>query len=548
MSGLKTTLAVLGQTKNEAALPVLLAALDAPNLAVQSGSMQALLERRGPAGSRELLKRWHKLSERWKKAATEQVGKITGAIRDGILSGDEQIVKNACDAVLWIRDYDFVPVLVNAALDVSNPQGELAADTILALCDSLCEELAASRDYKRRDPQVARRHVVTALEPVADRFDQHKNKKLLEAFLMLVNRENLTLNRILEHPHDPAYATMMHLLASSPRPGVMRLLLNYMDVDAPSSIYSVLARRSDLTFVRHFLKRFAGGVRPSARSYLKRVESFGWLEDGGKVLAALDDEELRGAIQLAMKSGMSRLQALVIIRAVLRSPNAATRRSAAVHLGAFRGTEANELILRTLEDEDPEVQTHVVRLLRDHNIPGAISKLTALLDSPNVGVRDAARESLSEFTLPRFLAAFDDLDEESKRDRGEFVKRVDPNAIAGLTSEMQADSRSRRRRAVAVAVAIHAVEEVRHELTRLLDDDDHVVRAAAESALQRCTVKAARAALRKASLAENIGVRHAAEDALQDLSQQEDGLTKPTAPTWPVNDGTTHFGTEGAPA
>jgi HEAT repeat protein len=548
MSGLKTTLAVLGQTKNEAAIPVLLAALDAPNLAVQSGTMQALLERRGPAGARELLKRWHKLSERWKKAATDQVGKITGVIRDGILSGDEQTVKNACDAVLWVRDYDFVPVLVNAALDGSNPQAELAADTVIALCDSLCEELATSRDYKRRDPQLARRHVVTALEPVADRFDQHKNKMLLEAFLMLVNRENLVLNRILEHPHDPAYATMMHLLASSPRPGVMRLLLNYMDVDAPSSIYSVLARRSDLTFVRHFLKRFAGGVRPSARSYLKRVESFGWLEDGGKVLAALDDEEQRGAIQLAMRSGMSRLQAFVIIRAVLRSPNAATRRCAAEQLGAFRGTEANELILQTLEDEDPEVQSHVVRLLRDHNIPGAIAKLTRLLDSPNAGVRDAVRESLSEFTLPQFLAAFDNLDEESKRERGEFVRRVDPNAIAELKLEMQADSRSRRRRAVAVAVAIHAVEELQHELIRLLNDDDHVVRATAESALQCCSAKAARAALRQALLDANAGARPAAEDALQDLAQREDGSMKPPALTWPVNDGTTHSGAEGAPA
>lgn len=540
MSGLKTTMSFLGKTKNEAAIPVLLAALDAPNLAVQSGSIHALLERRGPAGARELLKRWHRLSERWKKAATEKVGKITGAIRDGILSGDEQIVKNACDAVLWIRDYDFIPVLVNAALDVSNPQSELSAQTVLALSESLCEELATTRDYKRRDPQAARQRVVSALEPAADRFDQHKNKMLLEAFLMLASRENLILNRILEHPHDSAYATLMHLLSNSPRPGVMRLLLNYMDVDAPTSIYSVLARRSDLMFVRHFLKRFAGGIRPSARSYLKRVESFGWLKDGGKLLAALGDEEQRGAIQLAMGSGMSRLQAFAIIRAVLASPNAATRRVAAAHLGAFRGMEANELILQTLQDEDPEVQSHVVRLLRDHNIPGAVNTLTGLLDSPNEGVRDAVRESLSEFTFARFLAAFDSLDEDSKRERGAFVKRVDSDAIAELIEELQADSRSRRRRAVDVALAIDAVADVESELARLFNDDDRVVREAAEAALQRRVSDTFSDA--------TVDVRPVAGEALLDLAQHEGDSTKPTAPILPLDNGTTHFGNEGASA
>ncbi|MBP90818.1 MAG: hypothetical protein CMJ64_29595 [Planctomycetaceae bacterium] len=445
------------------------------------------------------------------ESATEKVGKITGAIRDGILSRNEQIAKNACDAARWIREYDLVLVLVNAALDVSNPQGELAAETVLALCESLCEELATSRDYKRRDPQAARQHVVTALEQVANRFDQHKNKMLLEAFLTLVNRENLILNRILEHPHDPAYAMAMNLLSNSPRPGVMRLLLNYMDVDAPSSIYSILARRSDLTFVRHFLKKFAGGIRPSARSYLKRVESFGWLKDGGKLLAALGDEEQRGAIQLAMDSGMSRLQAFEIIRAVLKGGNAVTRRCAAEHLSGFCGTEANELIVQTLEDEDPGVQSRVAKLLRNHNIPRATAKLLELLDSPLEAVRESARESLSEYTLQPFLTVFDRLDDDSKRERAALVKRVDPDAIAELKLEMRADARSRRRRAVEVALAIQVVPELESEFIRLLSDGDHAVRTAAVSALRCCSSKAARGALREVLADENIGVRQAAE-------------------------------------
>jgi hypothetical protein len=415
----------------------------------------------------------------------------------------------------------------------------LCAETVLALGECLCEELVATRDFKRRDPNAARQHVVAALEPVIDRFDQHKNKKLLEAFVMLASRENPILNRILARPHDPAYAPLLHLLSNSPRPGVMRLLLNYMDVDAPTSIYSVIARRSDLMFVRHFLKRFSGGIRPSARSYLRRVESFGWLNDGGKLLAALGPEEQRGAIQLAMGSGMSRLQAFEIVRAVLQSPDAAARRLASKHLCAFRGTEANELVLQTLQDDDAEVQSHAVGLLRDRNIPGAVNTLTRLLDSPNEAVRAAVCENLSEFTFARFVAAFDNLDDEARRERGAFVKRVDPNAVAELIEELNSDSRSRRRRAIEVAVAIRAVADVEYELVRLLNDDDRIVRGAAEVALQ------GRAA---GSRSEGVpGDRRARDASSPSFVADAGGPTHQAAPLPPADNGSAHFGTEGAP-
>ena len=54
LSGLAQTLAVLAETKNEAALSVLVPGLDSREQAIQEGALRALLARRSPAGQRAI--------------------------------------------------------------------------------------------------------------------------------------------------------------------------------------------------------------------------------------------------------------------------------------------------------------------------------------------------------------------------------------------------------------------------------------------------------------------------------------------------------------
>ena len=56
--GVEQTLGLLTDTANEAAVPVLVAALDSQDRAVQDGALTAILGRRRGSGSRELVKRW----------------------------------------------------------------------------------------------------------------------------------------------------------------------------------------------------------------------------------------------------------------------------------------------------------------------------------------------------------------------------------------------------------------------------------------------------------------------------------------------------------
>ena len=85
---MQKTLRLLTDTPNEAAVPVLIAALDGSQRAIQDGALEAILKRRRGAGPRMLLQRWGQLSERWKRQIAEHPRQIATAVRDALLSGD----------------------------------------------------------------------------------------------------------------------------------------------------------------------------------------------------------------------------------------------------------------------------------------------------------------------------------------------------------------------------------------------------------------------------------------------------------------------------
>jgi hypothetical protein len=239
------------------------------------------------------------------------------------------------------------------------------------------------------------------------------------------------------------------------------------------------------------------------------------------LLLALNGEEQRGAIHLIMASGMSRLRVFEVIDFLLTHGAAEARREAASALNEFRGEQACASVIRALEDDDPIVRAIAVRQLRERGTRGARATLLDLIDSPHEAVREAARESLAEFTFERFLATFRTLDDETLAETGQFVKRVDPLALEGLRNELKSPIRVRRFRAVQMAVAMTAVSDVEPLIIELLLDEDQVIRAATVEALMQSPSAASRMALQNVILDRSEIVRDAAERTLQAFAECE---------------------------
>ena len=502
---------------------VLTAALESRFSDLRDMAIDAILARRSSSGHRTLLRRLHLLPEECRDIIRGSHTQMTHALRDVILETDTQICANGCEAVLWFREYDLIPALINAVTDQGNPDADLVGHTLLDLAESLYAELALPGEVRaRRDPQLLREHTITALESGVQRYLQHRRREVIESFLLLTNRDNIVLKEILADPRHPAFVVMIETLSKSERGGVIRLLLALLDdPHSPSAALSVIGNRYDRRFMQYLLKKIGREPSEATARNLKRIESIGWLGNAASIIGRLDDAGQHSVVKFVTASGVRRQAAFGVVEYLLKHGRPPGRRAAAEVLGQFNGVQANALTLECLDDEDPFVQANAIAQLRSRGIPGTLSRLVDLLDSSEAVVRRAVQDSLSEFSFQRFLGAFDMLDDDVCRSTGMLVKKIDPNVIPLLAAELKSPMRTRRLRALAVTRTMEAVEQLAPNVIALLNDEDHHIRAEAAATLAHSSTEIARDALRGALEDSSTTVREAAQRGLAALDRSD---------------------------
>jgi HEAT repeat protein len=234
-------------------------------------------------------------------------------------------------------------------------------------------------------------------------------------------------------------------------------------------------------------------------------------------------------VQAAVGSNVSRLEVLEFLRSMLERGKPGGRRAAAKALAAFHGAEANSLLMERLDDPDPQVQAALLAQLRERSIPGALTQLITALDSPHAAIREAARGSLTEFTFRRFVGTFDALEDEVRRTTGQLVKKVDLQALPLLLEELRSPVRARRLRAMSLAVAMELAREAEDELLTRLEEEDHLMRAAAVRALAASGTPRARAAIRETLGDRSATVQRVAEECLLELAEPIPGRSSAQA-------------------
>src|SRR6478672_770721 len=143
MTALATTFRLLANTDNESAATVLISALDSSQREFREHALAAILDRKSHTAELILLRRWPELSERWKQQIADRPGWLSRAIRAAIVNGEPALFEIGCSAAVITRDYEAVPHLVTATLDLSHGSRAAAATAALELAEQLAEELAA---------------------------------------------------------------------------------------------------------------------------------------------------------------------------------------------------------------------------------------------------------------------------------------------------------------------------------------------------------------------------------------------------------------------
>jgi len=515
-TGLANTLETLVASRNDAANPLLLAALQCDNPSISDRALQGIIARRNKAGHLAVLKRWHQLSLKQKEYLQEGRGRMSGALRDAVLSEDDQLFANACELVEQFKEFDIISTLVTLAENQKSNHAMAATSFVLKLVVQLSEMAHGPRDYQdRRDPQSLCRFVLESLEQSVKRFRTHNRSELVEAFVILSGPKNNVLRQILNDPHHPCYLTVINTLTSSQSTGVLELLLDSLHSEHASlNILNVISNRDDPKFVS-LLIDFANqkNLAKTGKNF-KRIHSFAWLQPGERGYDSFCEQDQVGCIRLVAASGVKPDAFLDLLESILRRGEPAARWAACDALVSIPGDRGNHLVLSAIEDSDPNVQASATRQIRDRHVPGAMAILLKQIDSPHDAIREATCEALSEFSFPNFLAGFEGMHDDARRTTGSLVKKVDPETVPGILAEMEQKSRKRRLRAIELAEVMELVPAVTPGLLLLLADRDHVVRAATAHALQFCPTTEVQQALRHAANDRSKSVQNAAKSSL----------------------------------
>jgi HEAT repeat protein len=410
-------------------------------------------------------------------------------LREALTSKTRQYCFAAFQIILWSRDYDLLPALLNLVGGDRDgaerqPHADLGRRTVLELAELLFDELHAARPLpKRRDPQACRRHAVACLETFV-RGGARPPGEVVEAYVMLCRREDAGLRQILHDPHDPLRDVVLRTLGHSHKPGVLRLLASFVDDSHPPlTVLRLLSSRGDVEFVAHLLGRLGDALSSQEAENLRRLESLAWASPTYGTLDALDGEAQRRAVTFILGTSISYAAKFKALAHLVHHGQAAGRRATVTALVGFHSPQADDLVLGATSDEDAHVQAAALAQLRQRNVPGAIPLLIERAESPHEAVRQAVRESLSEFRFERFMTSYDTLSEEVRRSTGKLVRQIDPDALPRLRAELTSPSRLRRTRAMEIAEAMEALADVEPELLTAAADEDLLVRAEAARVL-----------------------------------------------------------------
>ena len=520
MSHLDKTFAVLAKSRNDAATSLLVAALEATNHAVFLGAIRALVARRSTVGHSAALAKWHLLSADERQAFLPGKGRLGGALREFFLAPDHQHFLAACQAAQLLGEFEVLPTLLTLAEHADPQRSDAAVAVALALVAQLETMTHADREVRdRQNTDLIRGSVLECLERSIERFRQHNRRELVEAFISLAGPDNKSLRAMLDGPHHPCFAAAVEVLTQSPNQPVLSLIAALLVVaDVPQVVRSIAGKRTDEPFARTLLGAPYDVADALTAKALARIKNLAALEPAHFDCRRWSTEQLLAAVKLAAATGLPDDKKFDLYKSVLEGGSAAARLQACQALVPIKGQQANDLAVRALADQDPDVQVAAVEQIRARHIPGSLAKLIDLVASPHAAVQAAARKALPEFTVEGILAQFDVLDESQRQSTATIAARIDPTAVQRLKQELESGLARRRLRAIELAVLMRLAPPLADMLVERLADEDHLVRAAAAAALADCTSHDVRDALVASLEDRSTAVQKAAQKSLDKLA------------------------------
>ncbi|MBI1247537.1 hypothetical protein GC197_06780 [bacterium] len=516
-SGIEKTFQLFAKTDNHAVVPVLVDALDSPYSDVRELALSALLEQRHAVAQRALVDRWKRFTPVQRSWIELSGISLEIALRELIHSGDSEKFNLGLEILNQVPEFELIPTLAMIVRDQGNTFRDSAGSTLVNLAATLRKKLRS--EGIQANVESVRNRAIDSLGDCIRDYEHHESLPILEAFLVLVTRENQLLREAWNNAKHPAHAAIIRFLRHSSRPEIIDLVLSSLtDMHPAAPVLQIIGMRHDPAFMSELTSRAQGTLNDTVRRNLSKLQRVAWAEEHCHVLEKLNGLQQAAAVHMAMATslGSDRLYDLLVM--IAKSEDANGRLAAMEELASYVDPQTNELILGAIRDPNSAVRAEALRQLRPRGIPGAIKLLLQHLDSPQLIVQDTVRKALAEFNFPRYVAAFDKMSPDARRNSGRLVRGIDVNTQRLLAEELNSDAAYRRLRALRMIEIMENHVDMEADLIKALQHEDHFLRAESAKLLGHCSSSTAVKALRSAMLDRNVRVRENAEESLRKIA------------------------------
>ena len=519
---LDKTVKFLGRSDNPAAGDILRFLLDDPDWKTKSLAFDALFLKKDPAISLELFSRFLLNEEDWLNTEAINPDRLARLADSAIRNNDLQLIQLAINLILKHRIYDglksILPLLDSPREDIAT----LAASSAYALAEKFYEELAAcTSPVEVRNMDRRREWLSTELDDPVRRFGVHGMVEPIKAFLIVTKKDYPSFLGVMTDQHSQAVKTILDLLENGEHGGYIRLLLSFVeDADSLPLIDIIIAKRSDVRFVRNLLTVIGPQPSQNTKQALKRFKDFAWLKLDHPDLPEMINGLEPGFVQLITNISLPRERTIEMLRYVFTHCSPDGRRTAAEVLRAFTGDDFNAFILETVDDEDPVVCSTILKLIKSRGFKEADQVLMRCVDRPEPEVLQTIYDLMPDFHIESYLQKVEQLPEPTAKALGRIVRKVDAGTDKMLSTEIGSTTPIRR------VSTIHSIQhmglgkEYQDNLIQIVQEDEEMnVRIAACEALSTVLTIEAIRTLKEATQERAFALRNAANEAVEKWMQ-----------------------------
>lgn len=505
MQGLEATFETLKATRNEAAIDVLIAALDDERSGTRQAALSAITVRPESRAAEMVLANWNKLR-------ADDISSLKGkgrwmrpAVAAALVSNHDHLA-SALDATESLQIFDVLPqVIVLAESSNVDTIKKRATKIILTLVEPLGLKAREGQDQATiRKP--ARSQLVESL----NRFSEHHNHHLVDALLVISEWGDSDLRRCLSS-ESKTHQLICQRLHQSNHPGVINLLAGFIRRrKIEPQIAEQIRSRVDVEFRDALLKTITADPSTTVVKNLHKLGIPESLRGGEAILDDINPNHRAAATHTHVAANGDSIEMLHFVVGSVQRGGKGVNTMATFAMTNCRVPETELWMPAALVVASGDEQ----RILSDPNAH-LLQRLIDLLDHPEPALVASVRRILRPLHADQMLGHFESLRPQSRRRLGSVMQQIDPDLIERVRVALRHPVLNHRLQAIAMADALAVVDRLSDSFEQIAQQDHQVARMQAAEAMGSASGERTLGLLQQMTELPDCPVKDAAIKAIQ---------------------------------